>query len=157
MRRTMAPCLLAIGLIGALTAAAEEPAKDLASVHEKLQAEKKTIVAQYMELTEPEAQGFWPVYDEIQKDLGQLGKRMRDLLESYAADYRSQSLTDEKASKLLDDWIAIDQDEVGLRSASAQKVMKVLPARKAARYLQIEYEYRTLVRYDLAALVPLAR
>jgi len=157
MRRTIFPCLLAIGLIGALTAAAEEPANNLASVHEKLQVEKKSIVAQYMELTESEGQAFWPVYEEIQKDQGQIGKRMRELLESYAADYRSQSLTDEKAKKLLDDWIAIDQDEVKLRGVNAQKVMKVLPARKAARYLQIEYEYRTLVRYDLAAAVPLAR
>ena len=157
MRRTMAPCLLAIGLIGALTAAAEEPANDLASVHQKLQTEKKEIVAKYMELTESEAQGFWPVYDEVQKALGQHAQRMRDLLERYAAEHRSQSLTDEEASKLIDDWIAIDQDEVKLRGANAEKVMKVLPARKAARYLQIEYEYRTLVRYDLAALVPLAR
>jgi len=157
MRGTISTSLLAIALIGALTAVAEEPAKDLASVHEKLQAEKKTIVAQYMELTESEAKAFWPVYEEIQKDLGQIGKRTRDLLESYAADYKAKSLTDEKAKKLIDDWIAIDQDEVKLRGANAQKVMKVLPARKAARYLQIEYEYRTMLRYGLAATVPLAQ
>ena len=39
------------------------------------------------------------------------------LVKSYAADYRSKSLTDEKAKKLLDEWIALEQDEVKQRSA----------------------------------------
>jgi hypothetical protein len=33
----------------------------------------------------------------------------------------------------------------------------VLPTKKAARYLQIENEYRILLRYDLAATVPLVQ
>jgi hypothetical protein len=36
-------------------------------------------------------------------------------------------------------------------------VTKALPVRKAARYLQIENEYRMLIKYDLAATVPLAQ
>jgi hypothetical protein len=162
MRRAISLCSLTIGCLtialgGALAAAAEEPAKDLAGIHQKLQADKKAIVAQYMTLTEAEAGRFWPVYDQIQTDQGQLAQRMRELLSRYAADYRTKSLTDEKAQKLLDDWIAIDLDEAGQRAAAAREVMKVLPGKKAARYLQIESEYRALVRYDLAAIVPLAQ
>lgn len=148
---------LTIVLFGALTAAAEEPARDLKSIHAKLEADKKAIVAKYMELTEAEAQRFWPVYEKIQADQRQLALRMRDLLSRYAADYRSKTLSDEKAQKLLDDWIAIDQDDIAQRTAAAREVQQVLPGRKAARYLQIEYEYRTLVRYDLAAVVPLVQ
>jgi hypothetical protein len=33
--------------------------------------------------------------------------------------------------------------------------MQALPVKKAARYLQIENEYRILLRYDLASAVPL--
>jgi len=157
MRTTFFSCLLAIGLLGSLTAAAEEPANNLSGIHQKLEADKKAIVAQYMTLTDAEAQRFWPVYDQIQTDQNQLAGRMRDLLSRYAADYRTQSLTDEKAQKLLDDWIAIDQDEAKQRATAARDVTKVLPGKKAARYLQIESEYRALVRYDLAAIVPLAR
>jgi hypothetical protein len=32
-----------------------------------------------------------------------------------------------------------------------------LPAKKSARYLQIENEYRLLLNYDLAATVPLVQ
>jgi hypothetical protein len=79
------------------------------------------------------------------------------MLQSYAADYSNKSLTDEKAKKLLDEWIAIEQDEVKRRTAFAPKVIKALPAKKAARYLQIENEYRMLIKYDLAATVPLVQ
>jgi hypothetical protein len=35
--------------------------------------------------------------------------------------------------------------------------LKALPAKKAARYLQIENEFRVLLKYDLAATVPLVQ
>jgi hypothetical protein len=66
-------------------------------------------------------------------------------------------MNDEKAKKLLDEWLAIEQEEGKRRSAFAPKVLQALPAKKAARYLQIENEYRTLLRYDLAATVPLVQ
>jgi hypothetical protein len=135
----------------------DKPANNLEIVHEKLKADKKLIVSKYMELTESEAKSFWPVYEDYQKDLLKFYERLGALLKSYAADYRGKSLTDEKAKKLLDEWIALEQDEVKQRSAFVPKLTKALPAKKAARYLQIENEYRMLLRYDLAATVPLAQ
>ena len=123
----------------------DKPANNLEIVHEKLKADKKLIVSKYMELTESEAKNFWPVYEDYQNDLQKINERLGALLKSYAADYRSKSLTDDKAKKLLDEWIALEQDDVKL------------PAKKAARYLQIENEYRVLLKYDLATTVPLAK
>jgi len=161
--------LIAIGLMAMLVgyvssgwaqtkpAGGEKPANNLETVHEKLKAETKSIVTKYMELTDTEAKNFWPVYEDYQKDLQKINERLQAMLQSYAADYGSKSLTDEKAKKLLDEWIALEQDEVKQRKAFAPKVLKALPAKKAARYLQIENEYRLLIRYDLAATVPLAQ
>lgn len=138
-------------------AGGEKPANNLETVHEKLKTDKKAIVTKYMELTEAEAKSFWPVYEEYQTDLQKVHERLGGLLTSYAAEYRNKSLTDEKAKKLLDEWIAIEQDEVKRRKAFAPKLLKALPAKKAARYLQIENEYRMLMQYDLAATVPLVQ
>src|SRR5262245_21963019 len=135
----------------------DTPANNLEVIHEKLKADKKVIVTKYMELTEWEAQKFWPVYDEYQKDLQKLNERLASLLQSYAAEYRNNSLSDEKAKKLLDEWLALDKDEASHRKSYAGKVLKVLPAKKAARYLQIENEFRVLLKYDLAATVPLVQ
>jgi hypothetical protein len=144
-----------ISLAQTKPAGGDKPASNLEIIHDKLKADKKLIVAKYMELTESEAKKFWPVYDEYQKDLQKTNERLRGLLESYAADYRNKSMTDEKAKKLLDEWIEIEQEEGKRRGAFAPKVMQALPVKKAARYLQIENEYRILLRYDLASAVPL--
>ena len=138
-------------------AVGKKSASDLAVIHEELKADKKLIVSKYMELTDSEAKKFWPVYEEYQKELQRSNERLRNLLESYAADYRNNSLTDEKAKTLLDEWIAFERDEGKRRGAFAPKVLQVLPPKKAARYLQIENEYRILLRYDLAAIVPLVQ
>ena len=137
--------------------AADKPASNLEIIHEKLKADKKLTVAKYMELTESEAAKFWPVYQEYQTDLQGSNEKLRKLLESYAADYRNKSLTDEKAKNLLDQWIALEQEEGKRRSAFAPKVLAALPAKKSARYLQIENEFRIMLRYDLAATVPLVQ
>src|SRR5947208_4147121 len=86
----------------------DKPANNLEIIHEKLKADKKVIVSKYMELTESEAKNFWPVYEDYQKDLLKFYERLGALLKSYAADYRGKSLTDEKAKKLLDEWIALE-------------------------------------------------
>jgi len=137
--------------------AQDKPDNNLETTHEKLKADKKLIVAKYMELTDSEAKKFWPVYEEYQKDLQKLNERLGSLLQSYAAEYRNNSLSDEKAKKLLDEWLALDKDEANHRKSYAGKVLKALPAKKAARYLQIENEYRVLLKYDLAATVPLVQ
>jgi len=138
-------------------AAGDKPANNMEIVHEKLKADKKLIVSQYMELTESEAKKFWPVYDEYQKDLQKIHERLGSLLKSYAAEHKNQSLTDEKAKKLLDEWLALEQDDAKQRKSYVPKVLKALPPKKSARYLQIENEYRILLNYDLAATVPLVQ
>jgi hypothetical protein len=169
MRRRYVLQLAAAGLVSALTGftqiglaqtkapGGEKAASNLANIHEKLKADKKVIVTKYMDLTESEAKKFWPVYDEYQNDLQKSNERLLRLLESYAADYKNKSLTDEKAKTLLDEWVAFEQDEGKRRSAFAPKVLQALPVKKAARYLQIENEYRVLLRYELAATVPLVQ
>jgi hypothetical protein len=161
MRRHLAKRTISIAIalmtlgFAPLSFAQDKPASNLESIHEKLKADKKLIVTKYMELTEAEARNFWPVYEEYQQDLQKIDQRLLNLLQSYAADYRNKSLTDEKAKKLLDEWIAIDNDDAKRRASYVPKVMKALPPKKAARYLQIENEYRILMKYDLAATVPL--
>ena len=141
----------------ALSLAQDKSTNKLEITDEELKADKKLIVAKYIELTESEAKTFWPVYEEYQKDLQKLNERLRSLLQSYATEYQSDSLSDDKAKKLLDEWIALDKDEASHRKIYAEKVLKVLPAKKAARYVQIENEFRVLLKYHLAATVPLVQ
>jgi hypothetical protein len=137
--------------------AQDKPADNMQILRDKIKADKKLVVATNMELTESEAKGFWPIYDQYQKDLQKINRRIATLLESYAADFRGKSLTDEKAKKLIEEAVAIEQAEANLKSTYAPKLSKVLPVIKVARYLQIENKIRAVVKYELATGVPLVQ
>ena len=110
---------LAISLMGApsmSSAAQDKPADNMQIIREKIRADKKLLVATNMELTESEAKAFWPIYDEYQKDLQKINQRIVALLNSYADDAQKKSLTDDKAKKLIDEAVAIDQAEANLKS-----------------------------------------
>jgi Spy/CpxP family protein refolding chaperone len=140
-----------------LRAAQDKPADNMQILRDKIKADKKLLVASNMELTESEAKGFWPIYDEYQKELQKINQRMGKVLESYADDNRSKSLTDDKAKKLIDEAVSIEQAEANIKSTFAPKLSKVLPVKKVVRYLQIENKIRAVVRYDIAQGVPLVR
>jgi hypothetical protein len=150
---------MAIMLCGlpALSVAQDKPADNMQILRDKIKADKKLLVATNMELTESEAKGFWPIYDEYQNDLQKINRRIVGLLESYAADFRDNSLTDDKAKKLIDEAVAIEVAEANLKSTYVPKLSKVLPVKKVARYLQIENKIRALVKYELAQGVPLVQ
>jgi hypothetical protein len=151
--------MIALVLLGFSTdcLAQDKPADNMQILRDKIKADKKLVVATNMELTESEAKGFWPIYDQYQKDLQKINRRIVNLLESYAADFRGKSLTDDKAKKLIEEAVAIEQAEANLKSVYAPKLSKMLPVKKVARYLQIETKIRAVVKYDLAQGVPLVQ
>ena len=158
MQKAMSVIMVA-ALVGfAIPALAQDkPANNMEILREKIKADKKVLVATNMELTESEAKGFWPIYEDYQKDLQKINARLINLLNSYAADYKKNTLTDDGAKKLIDESVGIEKAEVQLKDTYIPKLSKVLPAKKVARYLQIENKIRALIKYDLAATVPLVQ
>jgi hypothetical protein len=153
----VAVAIVLMGLPSMNLAAQDKPADNMQILRDKIKADKKLLVASNMELTESEAKNFWPIYDEYQKELRKINQRIVNVLEIYAADFRSKSLTDDKAKKLIEEANAIEQAEVNLKSTFAPKLAKALPMVKVARYLQIENKIRAVIRYDIAQGVPLVK
>lgn len=122
---------------------------------EKVKADKKLVVAMNMNLSDAESEGFWPVYDSYQADLKKVNQRLGQLVADYAKAYNSGSISDETAGKLIKEWLKAEAEEMKLRVANVKQLAKVLPAKKVARYLQIENKIRALIRFGLAAEVPL--
>lgn len=135
---------------------AEENATDnMEILREKVNADKKLLVASNMNLTETEAKAFWPVYDAYQKDLLQINERLAKLINDYAIAFNKGAVLDETATQLIDEVIAIEMAEANLKRSYVPKLKEVLPGTKVARYIQIENKIRALVRYELAAAIPL--
>jgi hypothetical protein len=126
-------------------------------LHDKLKADKKLLVATNMELTDAEEKRFWPIYNSYQADLQALDERLIMTILSYADAYSNNKLTDQTAKKFSEEVLAIDEDEVRMRKVYMVRLAGVLPGRKAALYLQIENNIRAVLRYELAAEIPLLK
>lgn len=124
-------------------------------LRQKVKADKKLVVAQNLQLTDAEGKGFWPVYDAYQKDLQQVNERLTAVILAYANAYNKGPVANDVAKKLLDEALAVDDAEAKLKSTYVPKILATLPATKAARYLQIENKIRAVIRYELAAGIPL--
>ena len=148
---------LCVAVLAAVPAFAQQKSADtnMQILLDKVKADKRLVVAANMGLSEEEGRAFWPIYDAYQKELQALNDRLGRTILAYAEAYNKNALTDAQAKQLADEVLAIDQDEITLRKTYAARLTRVIPAKKVARYLQIENKIRAAIRYELAAGIPL--
>jgi hypothetical protein len=147
---------LAAVLSQPVIAQAEGDKMNMEILRQKIKADKKLIVASNMQLDGDQAKKFWPVYEAYQKDLAKINRRLGKLIVDYAEAYNTGSVADQTAKKLLNEALAIEEAEVKLKRSYVPKLEKILPGMKVARYIQIENKIRAIVKYELAANIPLA-
>lgn len=122
---------------------------------QKLKADKKLLVAGNMELSDADAKKFWPIYDAYQKDLEQLNQKLGQTIKEYADAFNKGPIPDDKAKKLLNEVLSVEEQETKLKRSYVEKLEKILPFTKVARYIQIETKVRSLIRMELAQQIPL--
>ena len=145
--------LMALGVTPAL--AQDKPSDNMQILREKVQADKKLLVASNMQLTEAEAKAFWPVYEKFQNEIFLLRTRTAKLIRDYAE--ASKDMSDEKATALLDELIKIEALGAKVKKAYLPKFKQVLPVKKVVRYYQIENKIQYTLYYELASQIPLVQ
>lgn len=158
----MKACFQCIAILGAISICLVLPAfaqesgnTNMEILAQKVKADKKLLVAMNMTLTDAESKGFWPVYESYQADLHKVNTRLDQLISDYAQAYNSGVVSDTTAGKLIKEFLYMEVEEMKLRAANVKQLTKVLPAKKVMRYLQIENKIRAVIRYEVAAGVPL--
>jgi len=142
----------------AASAASKTADTNLAIFLDKIKADKKLLVAANMGLTDAEGKIFWPVYDMYQTELKAINDRLSTAIHAYADAYTKNTLTDAQATKLANDVLTIDSDEIAMRKKYATTLAATaLPGKKAARYLQIETKIRAALRAEMADAIPLVQ
>lgn len=158
MKTNVAALLFAVAMVAAPSAAAQgnaADATDMQALRAAVQADKKAYVASALALTDAEAKKFWPIYDAFQRDLD-LANRKRNLaIEGLVA--RDKPLSDLYARNLLKDLLDADDAEIRARRTMQSRLLKAVPPKKAARYLQIESKIRAAQAYDIAVAFPLVK
>ena len=133
-------------------ATGDDDSRELA--REAIHANKKLVVAANMNLNANEKEGFWAVYEDYQKEIAKLYERTADLIEEFAINF--ETLSDKKASELMDSYLKIEADSLKLKKSYLGKFKKVLPAQKVLRYYQIENKIAAVIDYELVDKIPLA-
>ena len=148
--------LIAVSLLLVLAAAplraGEADQASMEILRETLRSNKKALVDVNLALTDAEARSFWPVYDRYHEDLSAVQDRLLGVIDEYAESFGN--MTDEKAMKLVGDYLAVEGDRVEVRRAFLEPISATLPGRKVMRFYQIENKIDAVLRYELAATIP---
>jgi hypothetical protein len=148
---------MVIGALMTAVPAFSQPVSDtnMEILKEKLKADKKLLIAGNMDLTDSEAKQFWPIYDSYQKELDSINKQLGQTIKDYADAFNKGTIPNDTAKKLLGEALSVEEQEVKLKRSYAEKLGKVLPATKVARYIQLENKIRSLIRFELTQQIPL--
>jgi Spy/CpxP family protein refolding chaperone len=158
MKANLAAVLFAIVSMAAQCAFAEDKiadVTDMQALRNAVRTDRKAFVASTIKLTDAQAKKFWPAYDAYQRTLDMANRRRVVAVEGLIA--RDKPMSDLYARNLAIELIASDEAEIKARRTLHNRVMRILPATKAARYLQLESKIRAVQAYDIAATIPLLK
>src|SRR5580704_7667641 len=99
---------LAFTLVGARPASAQNPVdEDIKLFRKDLRSMRKQIIAANMDLSDKEAEQFWPVFERYTQELVAKQDEKYALLKVYAQDYLT--MTDAEAEKYIHGRASVDQ------------------------------------------------
>ena len=127
----------------------------MADARALLQAGRAEIIREEILFTEAEAAAFWPAYEAYLADLNVVRDRHVKLIMEYLEAYYDGEVSEKFASKLVDDYLAIRSDVLKVQKKHLRQFRRVLPARKVARFYQLENKMNAEMETQLARVIPL--
>lgn len=143
--------LTLIASIICLYAAAQDSYTEI--VRSTIKTEKKALIAEVLQLSDAESQVFWPVYNEYEEKLYEINTSYFDVIQEFADHY--ENMSDDKAKEIINKADQVKMQKAKLEKAYTKKFLKVLPPKKALRYLQASNKIDVLIDAHLAGEIPL--
>jgi hypothetical protein len=140
-------------ILAAGAALAQGPEQYIELLRSDLKTERVAIITEAMQFTPEEGEVFWPIHREYELEVAKIGDRRIALIKEFGANF--DAMTDEMAEDLIKKSIKIDEDTLKLEKKYIKKFIKVLPARRVARYAQIDHRINILIDIQIAAGLPL--
>ena len=158
MNKSLAALLVLLAaFLSPLARAADSAADvtDMQALRAAVHTDKRAYVASTLKLTDAEARRFWPIYDLYQRSLDIADRRRtRAIVDVVGLD---RPLSDPYARSVATELMAADEAEIKARRTLQNRLMRTLPPREAARYLQLESKIRAVEAYEIAQSLPLLK
>jgi Spy/CpxP family protein refolding chaperone len=117
-----------------------------------VRSQKKQIIAENMDLSDSEAEKFWPVYDQYAAALSRIYDTKIALLNDYADNYKT--MTGEQAENYIRKRAEVEQSIMQLRLKYVPAFRKVLSGRETALFYQLDWRLGLAIDVELVQ-VPL--
>lgn len=117
-------------------------------------ATKIQTINQVMKLTGPEADVFWPIYRNYEKELAAVGDEKLALIRQFVAHHQGGTLNDQNAKTLAQKWLNNSQARLNLWKKYHKKLSKAVSAMRAAQFLQVENQMALFVDIGIASAMP---
>ncbi len=119
----------------------EETSQQKKNWEEKFRAEKVAYLSQELDLTAAEAENFWPVYNQIEKERFEAMKHRMDAFKALKAALKDGKEEGE-IERLTEQYVrANDREQFDLDAVARLK--KVIPAEKVAKLVLAEEKFRS--------------
>jgi len=105
---------------------------------EELEAQKVAFITTKLELTTDESKAFWPVYDEKEKEVKEVRKKIRESMKE-GKDMDDQS--DEEVKKMMEEIITLKKQELDIEEKYNKKFQEVIPVKKVAKLYMAERKF----------------
>ena len=135
-------CALMVLSLGAFAQGPQGPRRGADNGwRERVRAEKVAFLTEEIDLTESEAQVFWPIYNEIQKSQREGFEAVKNAYDAMVKGVEEKKGSKEM-EKLVKAYIDAKEKNEGIETKYLNKLMKALPAEKVARYYVAEEKFR---------------
>jgi len=139
----------AIGGNSANGAGVQDPTdEDIKLLRQDLRSQKKQIVAANMNLTDIEAEKFWPVYDQYTADAAKINDTKAALIKEYLQTF--DTMNGDQAESYIRKRAAVEESLMQLRLKYIPVFRKALSGRQTALFFQIDWRLGLIIDLQLA-------
>jgi Spy/CpxP family protein refolding chaperone len=131
------------------------PEQAVAAFRADLMAKRSDVMAKSLTLTSEQAAKFWPLFEEFQKEQGQIVEGQLKATKQYGE--HLQDLSDSDALAYVKSLLARDAKMNELQVKWLTKFQTVVPAKTAARAIQIDRRLGHVTQVGLSSQIPLVR
>ena len=128
---------------------------DITLFRKDVRSLRKQIIAANLDLTDTEAQQFWPIFDRYTAEMRKLFDRKFEVLKEYAENY--DTITDEQADTYIQGRAAVEESILQLRLKYIPIFRKVLSGKTAALFVQLDWRLGLVIDLQLASQVAYGR
>jgi hypothetical protein len=129
------------------------PEAEIDMMRKDLRSRRKQVIAANIQMTDTEAEKFWPIYDQYAADQRKAYDIHYGLLKEYAAN--EKTMTDAMALSLTKRWTEADTAKAQLRVKYFPMFEKVLGGKRAARICQLDRMLTLMIDLQIGSDVPL--